>query len=80
MMVILMKLLEVWIGGVRRKTVTCRMRYPKGGVCLIFCMRGWLTIGLTLEPLVVQKKGSNRKRNNNSKIRIGITRKLDSEK
>ncbi|KAG5605800.1 hypothetical protein H5410_027292 [Solanum commersonii] len=45
LLIAIIKLTEGWMGEVRRNILTCRMGYPKGGICLMFCMRGYsLTI------------------------------------
>lgn len=47
-----LKFLEDWMKGVSRNHLTCRKGYPKGGVCLMFRMRGFTqTMVVTLEPL-----------------------------
>ena len=57
-----MKMLEVSIGGVKRKPLTCRKGLTKRGICLMFYMRALiLTIVLTLEPLISLQKGINKR-------------------
>lgn len=59
MMVFLKKLFEVWMRGVRRKLLTCRMGLPKRGVFHMFSMRGWIwTLIKTIEPIIILETGS----------------------
>lgn len=38
-------------GGCQEETTNLQEGVSNGGNCLMFCMRKWLTLGLTLEPL-----------------------------
>ena len=66
--------------GVRKKPLTCRMGLPKGGVSLMFFMRGCFTLGLTLELLIFIKTGSNNERNSRSKTNMEIIKKNNKVK
>ncbi|KAK4729616.1 hypothetical protein R3W88_022604 [Solanum pinnatisectum] len=65
LIVVLRKLLEGWMGEVRRTILKCRKGCPKGGLYLMLCLKETLlTLVLTLEPLLPLQVHNIKQRDN----------------